>query len=100
MVRDFTVVEYTLVGPHPFIARDVFGKPRKFSCCTERFDGGLYGANIVFREGLRVCSWISENLVPLIERLGNAERVLGGKPKPGVGFSLQAGQVKQRGRRL
>ena len=78
--------------------RDVFGKPRKFSCRTERFDGGLYRTDGVFREGLGVSPWVGQNLVPLIERLGKPERVLGGKSKAGVGLSLQAGKVKQRWR--
>ncbi len=61
----------------------------------QHLEGLFDHRHIVFRQVARVGTRISQGLVALVEALGQGQGGFGREAKAGIGFALQAGQVKQ-----
>ena len=55
----------------------------------------FHRGQVIFWQRARVGTWISQHLVPFVQRLRQAQSDLGGEAEPAVGFALQAGEVVQ-----
>src|SRR5262249_25556057 len=56
--------------------------------------------NVIFRQRARIRAWISDGLVPLVQRLGDLQRAFGGETEAAVRFTLQTGEIIQLRRDL
>ncbi len=98
MIADLGVVEDPLVRLDPALVQDLCSELLVIIVLRHRFQRLLDGAQVIFRQVTRVGTRIGQHLVLFVQRLRQAQRVLGGETKARVGFALQAGQVEQRRR--
>src|SRR5262249_4405774 len=95
MVADFRVVEYPLVRLDPIVVEH-FTRERIFEFTQRR----LYRRNVIFRQRARIGAWISDRLMPLVQRLCNLQSTLGRETEAIVRFALQTRKVIQLRRNL
>ena len=100
MIGDLRVVEHLFVAAvHPVVLENVIGDAAVVRL-AKRADGFLDRIDVVLRQAARVSSRIGQHLVPLVQRLRDAERVARRETKPRIGLALQRGQVKEHRGRL
>ncbi len=92
VVGHFRIIENALVRVHPAAFQDHAGKWR-VGGFSHRAQGFLDGGQIIFRQMAAVGPRVGQRLVLFIQRLGDAQRVLGREAKATVGFALQRGEV-------
>ena len=86
VIRNLGIVENAFVRMHPAIFQDrcgVFGIDA-FQIAQRLFDG----AEIVFRQTAGIGTRVGQHLVLFIQRLGDAERILGAEAEAAVGLAL------------
>lgn len=98
VIRDLGVVEDALVRLDPALVEDLLGELVVVRVFLDRFQRLLHGRHVVFRQVARIGTRISQHLVLFVQRLGQAQGVLGREAEARVGLALQAGQVEQRRR--
>ena len=99
VVRDFRVVENALVRPHPVALENRVGE-RAVLRLAQHCQRLLHGAEIILRQRARVGARVGEDLVLLVKRLRQPERVLCGKAEAPIRLALQARQVVEQRREL
>ena len=60
----------------------------------------FYRRHVIFRQRARIGAWISDGLVPLVQRLRDLQSALGGETEATVPFALQAREIIQLRRDL
>ena len=100
VIGDLGVVEHLLVAAvHPVVFQHVTGEAA-VARLAKRLERLLHCAGVVLRQAARVGSRIGQHLVPLVQRLRDAQRVARRETKPRVGLALQRREVEQRLRGL
>ena len=95
VIRDLGIVEDALVRLDPALVDDLLGELVVVAVVLDRFQRLQHGRHVVFRQVARIGTRIRQHLVLFIQRLGQAQGVLGREAETRVGFALQAGQVEQ-----
>ena len=95
MITDFRIIENTLVRLDPVLIQYLRGEWVVVIDLAQRLQRLLYGAEIIFRQVLGVGTWISQYLMPLIQRLRQPECVFGREAETRVRFTLQTREVEQ-----
>ena len=95
VIRDLRVVEDALVRLDPALVDDLLGELVVVAVVLDRFQRLQHGRHVVFRQVARIGTRIGQYLVLFIQRLGQAQGVLGREAETRVRFALQAGQVEQ-----
>src|SRR5439155_26145713 len=95
MVADFRVVKNPLVRLEPIIVEHS-ARERIVEFAQRRF----YRRHVIFRQRARIGAWISDGLVPLVQRLGDLQSALRGETEAAVRFALQAREIIQLRRDL
>src|SRR3954465_98719 len=95
MVADFGIVKNPLVSLNPIVFQD-FARERIYEFAQSRF----YRRNVILRQRARIGAWISDGLVPLVQRLRDLQSALGGETEAIVCFALQARKIIQLRRNL
>src|SRR5215467_13856531 len=90
MVADLRVVKNPLVRLDPIVVEH-FSRERIFEFAQCRF----YRRNVIFRQRARICTWICNGLVPLVQRLRDLQGALRGETEATVRVALQAGEIIQ-----
>src|SRR5437762_9273181 len=90
MVADLRVIENPLVRLYPIVVEHS-ARERVFEFGQCRF----YRRDVIFRQRARIGTWISNGLVPLVQRLRDLQGALRGKTKATVRFALQAREIVQ-----
>ena len=98
VVTHLRIVEDALVGLHPVLRQDRCGEGG-VSRAVHRAERLLHRRDVVLRQRPRVGARIGKDLVLLVERLRDGQRVLGRKPKALVGIALEAGQIEEQRRK-
>src|SRR6266481_7539451 len=91
MVTDLRVVKNPLVRLDPIVVEH-FAREWVF----EFGQCGCYRRNVIFRQRARIGAWISDGLVPLVQRLRDLQSALRGETEATVPFALQAREIVQR----
>ena len=100
VIRNLGVVEHLFVAAvHPVVFQHVAGE-LAVARLAKRLERLLHRVGVVLRQTARVGSRIGQHLVPLVQRLRDAQRVARRETKLRVGLPLQRGEVEQRRRRL
>src|SRR5205823_13732419 len=100
VVGDLAVIENPLVGLYPFRLQNVARKGGIRFRFAKAFKRRFHRPDVVLRKRARVRSRISEDLVPLVERLRKREGRSRREPETAVGLTLQAGEVIEQRRSL
>ena len=100
VIRDLAVVEDALVRLHPALLEDLLCKRRELARVAQLLEGLFHRADVVLGQRARVGPGIGQDLVALVERLGERQRHARREAEAGVGFALQAGQVIEQRREL
>ena len=95
VIADFRVVENSFVRLYPFAVENLRCKWIVIIAFTEGFQRLSHRGQIIFWQMTRIRTRIGQHLVPLVQCLCQTQCVFGRKTKAGIGFTLQAGQVKQ-----
>ena len=107
VVADLGVVEDALVRHHPVARQDlvreggIAGEQDFIVALAGAFAGqngqGLaHRRQVVFGQAARIGPRVGQDLVLLVERLGDRQRGLGREAETGIGFALQAGQIEEQ----
>src|SRR6188472_860284 len=95
MVADFRVVKNSLVRLDPIVVEHLAGEG-----ILEFAQRRFYGRDVIFRQCTRIGAWISEGLVPFVQRLRDLQSALGRETEAIVSFALQACKIVQLRRNL
>ncbi len=95
MVADLRVVKNPLVRLDPIVVEHS-SRERVFEFAQCRF----YRRHVIFRQRARIGAWISDRLVPLVQRLCDLQSALRGETEATVRFALQAREIIQLRRDL
>src|SRR5690606_28660224 len=104
VIRDLGVIKNALVRLDPTALGDLLGELIVVIGIGQRRQRFLHGRDVVFWQVARIGTRVGQHLVLFVQRLGQAQRVLGREAEAAVGLALQRRQVEQarrhRGGRL
>ncbi len=100
VVADLRIVEDAFVRLDPAAVQHLLGVRQVVVAFLQHLQRAAYRIQIIFRQRARIGTRIGQYLVPFVQGLGQAQRVLGREAEAAVGLALQAGQVEQQRRQL
>ena len=95
VVRNLRVVEYASVGLHPTLLQDALGDDAVVLRLAQDLHRLLHRREIVLGKRTRIRARVCKHLVPLVKRLRERKRHLGGKAKSAICFALQTREIKK-----
>src|SRR5437764_8435048 len=84
-------IEYALVRLLPFVLENRIGK-LAIACPRQHLKRAAHRRWVILRQSARIRSRISEDLMALVQALGELERIGRAEPETSVGFTLQTGE--------
>ena len=100
VVRDFAVVENPLRRFDPALLQNLAGRHHVVVALLQHLQRFFDGGDVVLWQRARIGTRVGQHFVAVVQRLRHRQRVARRQAEAAIDFALQAGEVKQQGRRL